>query len=52
MTAEQAIAAYTEKFGGWPYFLMMGADDDYIVECVEEALRTGEEIEAEEGKIY
>lgn len=35
MTREEAIEAYTEKFGGFPYFLMMGASDTAIITAVE-----------------
>lgn len=45
-TAEQAIDAYVEKFGGWPSFLMVGAADDEIIFEVRHSLRTGREIEA------
>ncbi len=42
MTAEEAIKAYKEKFGGLPWGLdSMG--DEYIVAAVEKALKTGEE---------
>lgn len=47
MTADEAIEAYTERFGGFPYFLMMGATDEYLVRKVEEALATGQEISPE-----
>ena len=46
-TAEQAIAAYTERFGGWPYFIMMYASEHDVIFEVRKALRTGKEIEAE-----
>lgn len=52
MTADEAIRAYTEKFGGFPVFLFMGAADEIIIERVEEALRTGLEIEAPDDGIY
>ena len=52
MTREEAIKAYTEKFGGVPYFLMMGAPDEAITAAVEKALKSGEEIEPVEGRIY
>lgn len=48
MTVEEAVAKYTEKFGGFPSFLFMGADDDYVVWKVQRALRTGKEIEPED----
>lgn len=45
MTAEEAIEKYTEKFGGFPAFLLMGATDEEIVEALSECLRTGKELE-------
>ena len=48
MTREEAIEAYSKKFGGFPYFLFMGcANDKYLISAVEEALKTGKEIEPE-----
>lgn len=53
MTAEEAIKVYTERFGGFPYFLFLGAPEESVVRAVEKALETGEEIEAEaEGADY
>lgn len=52
MTREEAIEAYTQRFGGWPHFLMMGASDEGVVECVKEALKTGEKIKPVEGRLY
>lgn len=52
MTAEEAIAKYTEKFGGYPAFLLMGADDNEIVETLMECVRTGKELEPEEDGDY
>ena len=52
MTREEAIKAYEDKFGGFPYFLMMGTPDEVIIAAVEKSLRTGEEIEPEEDVIY
>ena len=51
-TENDAISAYTERFGGFPYYLFMGADGDYIISEVVKALETDREIEAEEGVIY
>lgn len=51
-TEEDAINAYTERFGGFPYYLFMGADEDYIISEVVKALELDREIEAEEGVIY
>lgn len=47
MTVDEAIKMYIDKFGGFPYFLFLGAPDEKIVEAVENALNTGKEIEAE-----
>lgn len=52
MTADEAIDAYTERFGGFPYFLFMGAEDEIIVESVERALETGEKIEPVRNRVY
>ena len=49
---DDAINAYTERFGGFPYFLFMGAEEDYIISEVVKALETDREIEAEEGVTY
>ena len=52
MIREETITAYKERFGGWPHFLMMGASDEGVVECVKEALKTGEKIKPVEGRLY
>ncbi len=51
-TEDDAINAYVERFGGFPYFLFMGADGDYIISEIVKALELGREIEAEYGVIY
>ena len=51
-TEDDAISAYTKRFGGFPYFLFMGADGDYIISEVVKSLELDREIEAEEGVIY
>ena len=51
-TEEDAINAYTERFGGFPYFIFMGAEEDVIIDAVVKALETDREIEAEDGVIY
>ncbi len=45
MTYEEAEKRYIEKFGGFPYFLFMGAEKSYILPYILEALETGKEIE-------
>lgn len=52
MTREEAIAAYTEKFGGFPHFLMMGTSDEAVITAVKKALKSGEEIKPKEGMVY
>lgn len=51
-TEEDAISSYAEHFGGFPYYLFMGAEEDVIIDTVVKALETDREIEAEEGVIY
>lgn len=51
-TEDDAISAYAERFGGFPYFLFMGAEEDVIIDAVVKALETDREIEAEDGVIY
>lgn len=52
MTVEEVKKAYEEKFGGLPMFLLMGADDDYIVEALGKCLETGQEYQADEDEVY
>lgn len=51
-TVDEAVKAYSERFGGFPWFLFMGADGDLIIEAVERSLETGRGIEPEDGVIY
>ena len=51
-TEEDAINAYAERFGGFPYYLFMGAEEDVIIDAVVKAIETDREIEAEDGVIY
>ena len=51
-TDEDAINAYTERFGGFPYYLFMGTEEDVIIDAVVKALETDREIEAEDGVVY
>lgn len=41
---DEVIAAYEKKFGGYPAFLLMGADDEEIISALSECLKTGEEL--------
>ena len=49
---EEVMKAYEDRFGGVPSFLLMGADDDYIIEKLSECLRTGKELEGEPDDLY
>ena len=51
-TEEDAINAYIERFGGFPYFIFMGAEEDVIIDAVVKAIETDREIEAEDGVVY
>ena len=48
MKVEEVMQAYIDKFGGYPAFLLMGADDDEIVSKLSKCLETGEELEADD----
>ena len=52
MSIMEAIEAYTEKWGGYPAFLMMGMSDEEAAKKLQEAVESNEEIKPEEGKIY
>lgn len=52
MTRQEAIEAYTERFGGFPYYLFMGASDEYLIWEVRRALRRGKEIEPKNDGMY
>lgn len=49
---KDAISAYAERFGGFPYYLFMGAEADLIIDEVVKALELDREIEPEEGVVY
>lgn len=51
-TREDAAAAYSERFGGFPKYLLLGAPEATVVAEVRHALRTGRPIEAEAGAAY
>ena len=51
-TEDDAISEYAERFGGFPYYLFMGTEEDVIIDAVVKALETDREIEAEEGVVY
>lgn len=49
MTVEEVIELYKKKFGGYPAFLLMGADDDYIKETLMKCIESGQELQAEDS---
>ncbi len=52
MNVDEVIAAYVDKFGGWPMFLFMSADDEFIIEKLQEAIDSGVPISAEDGVVF
>ena len=50
-TEDDAISAYTERFGGFPYFLFMGAEEDVIIDAVVKALETDRMIEPKNNEV-
>ena len=51
MTLEEVKQAYIDKFGGYPSFLLMGADEETIIEALTECLESGEELGAEDEDV-
>lgn len=49
---EKAKQQYIDKFGGYPAFLLMGADDDYVIEALNKAVASGKELTAEDDGDY
>ena len=43
---------YIKMFGGYPAFLLMGAEDSEIIEKLSKCVRSGEELGAEEDTDY
>lgn len=52
MSREEAVKLYSDKFGGFPYFLTMGMAEDDFVKLVIKSLENGEEIKPKDGVIY
>lgn len=46
MKVDEVIDQYIEKFGGYPAFLLMGADDEEIIKALSKCLKEGKELEA------
>ena len=51
-TKEELISDYVNKFGGFPYFLFMGAEDNVIISAIEKALKENKEISSDDDKDY
>lgn len=47
MTREEAVKAYTDRFGGFPFMSMRGLPDELVVELVQKALENNREISFE-----
>lgn len=52
MTYSEAKNSYIERFGGFPEFLFMGADEGEVLPYIEAALRTGKEITPPAENVY
>ena len=50
-TKSEAIDAYTDHFGGFPYYLFMGADDDVIIDEVVKSLELDREITRDDDEV-
>lgn len=44
MTRQEAVKAYTDRFGGFPFMSTRGLSDDIVVELVQKALEENREI--------
>lgn len=44
MTRQEAVKAYTDRFGGFPFMSTRGLPDDMVVELVKKALEENKEI--------
>jgi len=52
MDFKKAKENYIKKFGGFPYFLMMGMEDEEAAKLMEKAVEEGKEIQIESENIY
>ena len=52
MDFKRAKENYIKKFGGFPYFLMMGMEDEEAIILMEKAVEEGKEIQIESEDIY
>lgn len=50
MTKQEAVQAYVEQFGGFPFMAVRGLPEDVLVELVQKALASGEEIAFERNE--
>lgn len=48
---EHAIRQYVKKFGGFPYFLFLGASDEDIINAIEKSFKENKEITKENNNI-
>lgn len=52
MDFKKAKENYIKRFGGFPYFLMMGMEDEEAAKLMEKAVKEGKEIQIESENIY
>ncbi|MBE6152724.1 MAG: hypothetical protein E7166_00660 [Firmicutes bacterium] len=48
---QNLIDEYVKKFGGFPHYLFMGADEEIIIQTIKNALNSGKEISTSESNI-
>ena len=51
-TVEEVRNEYIDMFGGYPAFLLMGADEQEEIKLLEECIESGKELEPEEDADY
>ena len=49
---EKVKQQYIDKFGGYPAFLLMDADDDFIIESLSKAIASGKELTVDDDADY
>lgn len=52
MDFKKAKENYIKRSGGFPYFLMMGMEDEEAAKLMEKAVEEGKEIQIESENIY
>lgn len=48
---EELIKEYEKQFGGFPYYLFLGASDEFVISAIEKALQDDKEISNKDTSI-